>query len=162
MLARDDRLEVMGHPPLVQIVADHGLPAGGSHGHGEVLLVQPGQQGVQPRLFGDRGGEEDFIRYPVQTLHDAIGIAVRAVKAPHHVAGGLARRAPGGLGQALFVGQAQRLEGRVPECGPHPLGVEHGAVHIKNHAVYHKKESFLLYAPRFILSYFTTTYTPQR
>ena len=59
MLARDDSLEVMGHPPLVQIVADHGLPAGGSHGHGEVLLVPCGR--THKRLARFKGRSDDMI-----------------------------------------------------------------------------------------------------
>ena len=47
-------------------------------------------------------------------------------------------RAALGFRKALFIRKPQRRKGWLPEGGPHPLGVEHQAVHIKNHTVYHK------------------------
>jgi hypothetical protein len=38
--------------------------------------------------------------------------------------------------------QAQRRKRRFPKSGPHPLGVEHEAVQIKNNAVKHKRDPF--------------------
>ena len=136
LLAGYQRLEVVGQAPVVQVALDDVDPAGGSHCHGDVVGIQPGQQLVQPRLFGHRFLEL-LIGHPVQAVNDGVGIAVLSVELPHDVTGSFARRAAFSLGKALFVLQTQRRQRRFPESSPHPLGVEHQAVHIKNHAVDH-------------------------
>ena len=127
----------MAHPPIVQIALDDIHPAGRRHGHGNVLLVQPGQQFVQTWLFGHRLLER-FVGHRVQAVHDGGRIAVLPVELAHDIPQSFACGAPRGLAEALFIRKPQCRQSRFPECGPHPLGVEHQAVHIKNDAVYHK------------------------
>ena len=143
LLAGYQRLEVVGQPPVVQVALDDVDPAGGGHCHGDVVGIQPGQQLVQPRLFGHRFLEL-LIGHPVQAVDDGVGIAVLSVELPYDVTGSFTCCAAFSLGKAFLVLQTQRRQCRFPESGPHPLGVEHQAVHIKNHAVDHGRTPFII------------------
>ena len=83
-------------------------------------------------------------RHPVQAVDDGVGIAVLSVELPHDVTGSFACGAAFSLGKAFLVLQTQRRQRRFPESSPHPLGVEHQAVHIKNHAVDHGRTPFII------------------
>ena len=116
-------------------------PAGGGHRHGDVLRVQPCQNFVQSGLFGRRCLKRLF-RLCVQRLDDSIRVAVFPVEAAQHRPHGISRRAAGGNVQPLLIRKPKGSQRRLPQGGPHPLGVEHQAVHIKNNAVDHGSISF--------------------
>ena len=84
LLARRQCLEVVGQAPIVEVALDDVHPAGGSHCHGDVLLVQPRQQLIQTRLFGHRLLER-FVRHPVQTVDDGVGVAVLSVETADNI-----------------------------------------------------------------------------
>ena len=94
--------EVMAQPPVVQIAADHRFTAGRDHRHGDALALQPGQQLVQARLFGHRFAE-GFFRQLMEAVQNGFGRAVGPAIAAQHPPQGVPRRAPGGLGQPLFI-----------------------------------------------------------
>ena len=98
------------------MMPDGGHAAGRGHHHGDVPLLQPGQNLVQAGLFGRRG-QKGRLTLLVQGLDDAVGVAVRPIEPAQHRPHGVACGAAGGFVQPLLIRKAQPGQCGFPQGG---------------------------------------------
>ena len=135
----DDIVEIPCRAGGLQILFDHIAGAGTGHDARHPHFFQGGQQFLQAWLAGNALGKTRFADLPDLVQHFAgVNLGEVFLHMFHQILPGQAPAAGIKGCRILRHGYAQCFTGRFPESIPDALCVKHQAIHIKNHAFYHK------------------------